>query len=169
MTRCYKFIKRYSEHLILAPIAVILVMLGVSFLNEREAAQQMAVQQQLAERPATDWFTVNFIAIPDFRTGEDPTISYDRTILQPFFGRWFAEINRVGTSRADLACEGSGTRSYTPGDPLPDPVTLSWLMQKDCHLMPGQYQVIIKWQIDRPGIQMQAVDEATSHVFRVTD
>lgn len=128
------------------------------------------VQQFYRDRaPASDYFIVNQIGIPNHTEGTNPIITYDRTVVQPFSGEWTAEIQHAGTLQA--VCASTKTTIYDPEKELPEGgPTLSWLMFReplpDCSPPPGDYRVHICWTIDR----LDAVDVrmcAHSNVFTV--
>lgn len=151
---------RWLQHLIYAPIGLILAFLIV-------AQWQVWERDRVQALPGSDWFDVAYVSVPDFKVGTDPIMSYQRTIKKPFVGRWFVEIREVGTARSKLVCDGKVTNHYDLDDALPDPVTLSWFVGKDCGLQPGQYQIFSTWQIERDGIAATVSVSKASNVFRV--
>jgi hypothetical protein len=150
----------WAQHLILAPIGFIIAMLIFNALQQHE-------RDRLDALPASDWFEVSAVAIPDFRVGEDPPINYERVIKQPFVADWFVEINEVGTDRGALACQGNGANHYEPNDKVPMPTLLSWFAGTRCNLGPGQYQLFVTWQVQRDGIAAPVSVSKVSNVFRV--
>lgn len=117
--------------------------------------------------PATDFFSIETLNIPDFVEGNDPVMSYSRTIKQNFFGTYIVEIVDVKANRASLpVCINSGSRNYTVGKKLPNPVTLGWFVNKDCGLKPGQYIANSTWKIEADGYPPKSYDKS-SNVFRV--
>jgi len=102
--------------------------------------------------PASDYFVVNQIGIPNFTVGENPKILYDRVVLQDFSATFTAEIQDASTLQA--VCTSTKTVNYSPDKDLPkDGPTLSWLMYReplpDCQPPVGTYRVQICWTIER--------------------
>jgi len=117
--------------------------------------------------PSTDFFEVNRLSIPDFVQDENPILSYDRTIKQKFFGTWVVEIyDAKSVERSVAACYGDGSSIYDASDALPIPVTLKWFIDKDCHLVPGQYIVEVVWKIQPEGYPVKEY-KTSSNIFKV--
>jgi len=117
--------------------------------------------------PSTDFFEVNRLYVADFVQGDDPILSYDRTIKQKFFGTWAAEIyDATLKERTIPACFGDGSRIYDASDEPPIPVTLKWFIDKDCHLEPGQYIVEVVWKIQPEGYPVKEY-KTNSNIFNV--
>ena len=82
--------------------------------------------------PATDWFVVRNVSVPDFIAGSDPPVNYDRVIKKEFFGRWSVEVHGTTQSTNYAICTGSGQNHYEPTETLPDTgVSMSWFMGVD--------------------------------------
>jgi len=96
-------------------------------------------------RPASDWFTINKITIPNFEEGQDPAVLYDRTIRLPFYGDGRSEVRDIGGKIVNVVCSGTWERAYEPNDILdPAKTTFSWMLGKSvtpdpCQPPPGQY------------------------------
>lgn len=104
------------------------------------------------DAPASDYFIVSQIGIPNFTVGENPLVLYDRTVLQDFTAEFTAEIQDASTLQA--VCTSTKTVNYSPDKDLPEGgPTLSWLMYReplpDCNPPVGTYRVHICWTIDR--------------------
>jgi hypothetical protein len=112
-----------------------------------------AVQMRLrADVPAENWFTVNAIFVPDFKRGENPTLTYDRTIKEPFRGFWVIEVERqVEDGKFQVECSGSGINDYEVMDYIPqNQVTWEWLIGQRCKdIPPGSYRVRGSWKMRR--------------------
>lgn len=130
---------------------------------------QMYQQWVRDTAPPDEYMTVGQIGIPDFFEGENPLISYDRTIHKTFSATWTAEIQRAGTNAA--MCISTHTSNYSPDKKLPEGgPTLNWFMFReplpDCTVKGGNYRVYVCWTIDR----LDAIDVRmckTSNVFTV--
>lgn len=120
--------------------------------------------------PAENWFRVNNIFVPDFAQGDDPTMTYDRTILSEFQGFWVIEIQRLDpeTGAFSPECSGSGISDYEPADYIPAGlVKLQWFMGKPCpNLFVGKYRLRGSWSLRKPGWP-EKTTVAYSNVFEV--
>lgn len=117
--------------------------------------------------PATEWFSVRNISVPDFVKGDDPAVVYDREIRQPFSATWNVEVHPATASSDYPVCTGSGTNLYKPNETLPENgVTLSWLVGRVCDLPEGQYNLEVNYEI-RPAGYPAKQYSATSNIFRV--
>lgn len=116
--------------------------------------------------PGTEWFEVQALSVPDFKQGDDPTIVYTRVIKRDFIGEWVAEVH-VYDFQGDrtLFCSGTGASDYHHGDRLPDSVTLSWFVGKQCDYRPGQYSIEVVWEFRSGSVTKQV--RAQSNVFKV--
>lgn len=105
-----------------------------------------------ADVAASNWFTVNEIYVPDFKIGEDPLLTYDRSIKEPFLGFWVIEVERdVGEGKFQLECTGSGVNDYQVADYIPkNQVTWSWFIGRRCEQVPpGDYRIRASWRMRR--------------------
>jgi hypothetical protein len=146
-------------------LAGLLVFLFTSYLQQREADRFDAI-------PATDWFEVNELFVPDFEFGQDPLLAYERDIRRPFQGFWVAEVEsrdaQVTPERFFAACTGSGTNNYDPADYLdPAKVTWSWFLDRPCHIPPGTYRMVVTWDMKIEGSDRVKRYRAMSNVFTV--
>lgn len=125
---------------------VILIAMALMFMTTY-------VEQYLRDTaPATEYFEVYQIGIPNFPEGYNPAIIYDRVVRKPFSGEFTAEIQGAGTLA--VVCPSTKKFNYDPDKKLPKGgVTLSWLMYReplpDCNPEPGSYRVNICWTIER--------------------
>lgn len=103
--------------------------------------------------PASEWFAIKEVFVPDHVMGEDPQMIYDREILQPFRGFWIVEVQeRSAGTLSYTACTGSGVNDYDLDDHLPgDTVDLSWFVGRECKLAPGAYRLRVSIDKSRPG------------------
>ena len=127
-------------------------------------------QRQRADVPAANWFTVNDIYIPDFKLGENPTITYDRTIKEPFEGFWVIEVERfLPDGRTVLECSGSGTNDYEVADYIPEnAVSFEWFIGKRCeNFQRGKYRLRASWKMRRDGWPDKQIIRY-SNVFNIT-
>lgn len=110
-------------------------------------------QFQRAGVPAANWFVVNEIYVPDHRRGENPTLTYDRQIKEPFLGFWVVEVERMAEDgKFTLECSGSGVNDYQVTDYIPrNAVTWSWFTGDKCESIPaGRYRIRASWRLKRP-------------------
>lgn len=116
--------------------------------------------------PATDFFTVREINIPDFEQGDDPVMVYDRTIKRDFIGTFIVELRKAEKGVREPACANSVVRTYKIGEKPPETVTLKWFVDRECPLPEGQYVAEATWRIEAEGFPMKEYS-AVSNVFRV--
>lgn len=116
--------------------------------------------------PATDFFTVREINIPDFVEGTDPVMTYDRNIKKDFLGTFIVEIHAATASANYSVCSNSASRTYKAGEKKPETVTLKWFVDRDCALKSGQYVAETTWKIEAEGYPTKEYS-AVSNVFRV--
>lgn len=146
-------------------LAVALVIV-VSILVLSNAAQW----RYRANVPADNWFSVYAITVPNFKVGENPIITFDRRIKEPFLGFWVIEVERAEENGRFLAeCSGSGINSYQVVDYLPkNSVTWDWFIGKRCDTLPvGEYRLRGSWTMKRDDWPEKVV-VAYSNLFKVT-
>lgn len=125
--------------------------------------------RQRADVPAANWFTVNDIYIPDFQIGDNPTITYDRTIKEPFRGFWVIEVERfLEDGKTILECTGSGVNDYEVTDYIPrNSVSFEWFIGRRCEaLPPGSYRLRGSWKMKRYGWPDKQIIKY-SNVFKI--
>lgn len=98
----------------------------------------------VATEPASAWFTVDAMVIPDHRVGENPVIDFERTIKKSMTGRWSVETQKFNGSRWVTVCRGSGISNYSIDEDLPRPITLNWY-RGACETEPGLYRLQTVW------------------------
>lgn len=128
-------------------------------------------QRYRANVPADNWFAVHSIWVPDFHVGDNPTLTYDREIKEPFLGFWLIEVERAGESGRFLAvCSGSGINDYQVVDYVPkNSMTWEWFIGRRCPdgaLVPGQYRLRGSWKMKRQDWPEKVV-VAYSNLFKV--
>lgn len=110
-------------------------------------------QSRRAVAPGS-WFQVNDIFVPDMKAGDNPVMTYDRTIKENFRGFWITEVQRRDAGGAfTLECSGRGINDYEPQDYIPaNQVRWKWYIGTDCGVLPaGQYRLRSSWIMRRPG------------------
>lgn len=109
-------------------------------------------QNQRSAVPASAWFRVNEVFVPDHRSGENPAMIYDRVIYEQFEGFWIVEAQmQVENGLWSNKCSGTGISQYDPGEVIQNNTTdLHWFMGKACDLDPGVYRLRITWTMVRP-------------------
>ena len=127
-------------------------------------------QRQRNLLPATAWFIVNDVFVPDHPVGSNPSIIYDRVIRQPFTGYWVVEVQRVdvdGLFRP--VCSGAGISYYEPDESLdPSIVTWEWMIGRPCRVKPGAYRLRISYKMEKSGWPTKETF-VSSNTFLVTD
>lgn len=126
-------------------------------------------QRERASVAAATWFTVANIYVPDHKAGENPEMTYDRTIKEPFQGFWVVEVQRQAADGAfSLECSGSGVNDYEPQDYIPNnTVSWKWFIGKDCsEIPPGTYRLRASWVLRRPDWPEKSI-VTYSNLFKV--
>lgn len=129
-----------------------------------------SIQYRRENAPTSEYFEVHQVVVPDFIEGEDPVITYDRTIRKPFRGYFSAEVQRNGTLSAVHGCTGSSWVNYSPEKKLPPGgLTLSWFLWKEpgeCQLKEGAYRLYACWDVYRDQASVRH-ECASSRLFNV--
>ena len=121
--------------------------------------------------PASEWFEVKTLSVPDFLKGENPVIAYDRVIHKSFPGTYKIEIT-AASERGAIVCQNSRSVDYKAGRELPAAVTVSWLFGDaewpacSSLLVEGSYIIRVAWDINEPGYPVKTY-HAVGNVFRV--
>jgi hypothetical protein len=118
--------------------------------------------------PADAWFRVNEIFVPDHERGSNPSMIYDRMILEPFRGFFVVEVQQqLENGLWFSACSGSGMSDYEVGEAIKDStVTWEWFILRACPVPPGTYRLRVSWELKKLGWpSKEAV--ALSNVFKV--
>lgn len=151
-------IKRWGSEAIIA----FLLFYMVIQLSERFAQQQQAMV------PADAWFRVNEVFVPDHKSGSNPALIYDRTILENFRGFFVVEVQQqLDNGLWFSICSGSGLSDYEVGEAIPDnTVTWDWFVTRPCDVPPGTYRVRTSWELKRIGWPTKEA-VSLSNVFKV--
>lgn len=116
--------------------------------------------------PLREWFYPLHLHVPDFCTGDDPHIIYDRIIKRPFLGTYHTQFDQV-VGDHDFGfpiCEHqSDTFMYYPKQEIRTTPRLSDFAGRSCVLREGKYRQESTWHPLRTGY----VDETTSLVSNV--
>lgn len=120
--------------------------------------------------PAAQFFEPVQLNVPDFQSGEDPIIFYDRIIHQEFTADWVVEVQNIQSDGTPVAvCTGTGHNIYQPEKGLPEAgSTLEWFVGAPCYTSPGSYRLVANWIIDRPETVGNVSTRLVSNVFQVT-
>lgn len=147
-----------------AELAVALVMATVVIEVSR-----IVTDRQREAVPASAWMRVNEVYVPDFQTGGDPTLIYDRTVLEEFDGFWIVEVQRQTASGLwTTVCSGSGVNSYSPSEIIENnTVTWSWYVGTRCVVPEGSYRLRTTYTLARSGWPPKRVFNL-SNEFNVT-
>lgn len=141
-------------------IAGISFFLITSYLDQREADGRAAV-------PASDWFEVSELFVPDHQRGSNPGMIYDRRAKVEFRGFWIAEVQRREDKGFSTECTGSGVKEYRPGDFTTGiPVTWGWFLGRPCPVSQGTYRIIVSYDMFKPGFPVKRYG-AISNTFTI--
>lgn len=104
----------------------------------------------------TSWINITSLNVPDFITGEDPQVDFQRDVYVDVSGTWLVELvtkNRLG--RLVTECEARGNSNYTINEQLPDDTPLfEWFMYTNpsCKSVPpDDYFLRVTWEFCRTG------------------
>lgn len=134
-------------HRIVEATMALLLFYAVVQLSERMN------QQERESLPASSWFKVNEIYVPDHAQGSNPPVIYDRTVFALFRGFFVVEVQKqLDNGLWWSACSGSGVSDYEPGEAIPDnTVTWEWFVTRPCPVPPGIYRLRVSWEMKVPG------------------
>lgn len=146
-------------------IAFTLVLILTSHLQQRE-------EDRFESIPATEWFEVTEVFVPDHEVGADPLVVYDRYIKRDFTAFWVVEVQRrdgqLDQERFFASCSGSGTNQYETTDYLePSDVTWTWFIGRECHVRPGSYRLVVTYDMRVPEFDRVKRYKVLSNVFQV--
>jgi len=108
------------------------------------------------------------ITIPDHCAGNDPEILYRRKLAGTFTGRYHSSLERRREADAPVASFDSPWFQYPPRLGLDYRRPLSEFLGFKHVAEPGPYQVVVTWNIRRPGFRDEAVSLA-SNEFIIKD
>lgn len=103
--------------------------------------------------PASSWFVVNEVFVPDHARGVNPDLVYDRLIRENFVAFWIVEVQKVSSEGLfQTECSGFGTNEYNRDEVLENNL-MSWvqLIGRECVVPPGSYRLRISYTMKRPG------------------
>lgn len=145
-----------------AVLALLLVIAILWAVDNWQARSRAAVA-------ASTWFTINDVYVPDHAAGDNPEMTYDRSIKEAFQGFWVVEVQRRAADGSFvLECSGSGVNDYEPQDYIPNNlVRWDWFIGKSCAALPaGVYRIRASWTLRKPGWPEKQV-VTYSNIFRV--
>jgi hypothetical protein len=146
--------------------------LAIGYMTIQLIEYREAVRRD--EIPASDWFELRELYVPDHAQGSDPLMVYDRVIKEDHRGFWVAEVQKVkpdGRSGVfQNVCSGSGVAEYETTDVLgPDnAVSWSWFLGRPCRVQPGNYRILLSRDMVVPGYPVKS-QRSVSNIFRITD
>lgn len=133
----------------------------------------LAVQRDL---PAEHWFHVpeHGVRVLDAAAGECPIVELTREIRQPFHGEWTVTMMRRQRNEWATWDTFLGENDYRPGNALPDPLTLAWIVDAPpttarqwCASVPeGEWRLHVLWRIEAPVGPPREV-RRTSNPFKI--
>jgi len=125
-----------------------------------------------------EWFTEIDVDVPNFVVGDDPVVTYERTIVRPFTATFYVELYPVSDEgvrqpRREL-CEGTGTFGYSLGTGNKSLMTLSEYVGElshpnhgaKCPIVPGLYVLETKWEMHVEDDQRTQTN--VSNIFKVS-
>lgn len=149
--------------------ALIVVYVVIQLAQAVGERQEALLQRQKDLLPASAWFEVHEIYVPDHEVGSNPLLKYDRTIHESFTGFWIVEVQLVRPDGLFTnVCSGDGVNDYDLDEILEnDEVTWEWMLDRPCAVPDGQYRLRASYVMTRPDWPEKRV-MAYSNVFRVT-
>lgn len=125
-------------------------------------------QSDRALLPASSWFRVNEVYVPDHKSGSNPPVIYDRQINEDFRGFFVIEVQKkLDNGLWWSACSGSGVSDYEAGESIPsNTVTWEWYVSRPCAVPPGVYRLRSSWEMKRPDWPIKSVVNL-SNEFRI--
>lgn len=109
-------------------------------------------ERNQAAVPASSWFKVNEVYVPDHEIGSNPPVVYDRVILEDFRGFFLVEVQKkLDNGLWWSACSGSGVSDYMVGESMPanNTVTWEWFVSRPCPVPAGIYRLRTSWEMKR--------------------
>jgi hypothetical protein len=128
-----------------------------------------AHEQRRDSVPATKWFKVNEVFVPDHTVGQNPPVIYDRMVFEGFRGFKLAEVQRRDIDGLMFTeCSGAEINEYAVEDVIPEKtVSFDWLVGRPCAVGPGTYRLRISYDLRRDGWPPKQLS-VLSNVFTVT-
>lgn len=142
----------------------IIISVGVVQLSGEVADRQKELM------PASAWFVINEVYVPDHPAGSDPNVIYDREIHENFDAFWIVESQRQTPNGLwTTVCTGDGVNEYDPSEVIPDnTVSWAWYTNTKCISPPGTYRLRTTYTMTRPGWPQKRVF-SLSNEFQITD
>lgn len=125
-------------------------------------------QRQREITPASAWFQINEVFVPDYRTGIPGAVTYDVVTLERFESFRIVEVQRAATSGVWLSvCAGAVIETRDPQTVIENKtVSWDWLLGTSCEMPPGAYRLRLTYAMSRPGWPAKRAF-ALSNVFHV--
>jgi hypothetical protein len=150
-------------------ISIALVLALSLFLGVSEVARLYRLQA-VYQAPASHYIEPISLTIPDFKVGDDPFIEYERVIHQQFIGSWVAEVRLKQGDGWVAICHPNGKVIFGPEKQQPAGGShLSWFLgEQPCPILPGTYQVVATWTVERDGVAGNVSTSLQSNIFTVS-
>ncbi len=118
--------------------------------------------------PASMWFDVRYVRVPDAKANEPIKMLVAREIKRPFQGTWTVAVRQLlDNGSLYTVCHASGASHYNVRAALPDSVDLQWWTRGECKtLQPGKYLIETAWQMQLPILPDKHID-ISSNIFEV--
>lgn len=131
---------------------------------------QFAAERQRASTPASLWFQVNEIFVPDFVHGDRVAVVYDTVTLDTFESFRIVEVQRQSKAGVwSSVCAGATIEMKDPRIVIENKtVSWEWLVGSACDVPPGEYRLRVTFAMSRPGWPAKRAF-ALSNVFIVKD
>ena len=116
-------------------------------------------QRSRSQVPASSWFKVNEIYVPDHEKDSNPPVIFDRQVLENFRGFYVIEVQqKIENGLWWSSCSGSGVSDYEKQGPVA-PHTIDWeaFISRPCHVAPGIYRLRVSWEMKRPDWPIKSV------------
>jgi hypothetical protein len=113
--------------------------------------------------PASDWFEVHTLHIPDHEIGTNPVVDFTRTIKQRLAGQWSVETQKLIGARWRTVCRDGDLSFYSPDEDLPNPVRLNWFRGR-CNEVVGEQRLQVVWMfVDQTGQTRAVLRESNTY------
>lgn len=131
-------------------------------------AARFVADRQRAMTPASSWFQINEVFIPDFTAGGNPAVVYDTVTLEPFESFRIVEVQSQAQSGMWVSvCAGAAIEAKDPKIVIQNKtVSWDWLLGNACRVPPGEYRLRVTFAMSRPGWPAKRAF-ALSNVFTV--
>lgn len=118
--------------------------------------------------PSSWWLDVRTVHIADTRVGDTPVMLVDREVRRSFQGQWNVTIRQWDGAGWLTYCNATGRSNYRAGARFPEPLTLQWWGDGQCHPLPrGKYRVSTHWVIATDAPLPDKHVTAESNIFAV--